>query len=143
MWNMVNNNNKKPVLILSIILPVIVLFLCRFFYPIYLNLYKIQYTLGGSFLLIFVSPILEEIVFRGLLQDFFIKIIRSKVLALGLLNIIFSLIHAHNNQNIVYLSILFFCGIIFSIVKYNYNKLSYVIFLHAYYNILFVIFTIG
>ncbi len=107
--------------------------------------YKIGYRLSvpGSHsvlviaLILFISPTLEEIIFRGLLQDWLAKVIPNKLLMILILNIAFAILHYRINTNLTYLLDVFICGVIFSRVKIRFNNLYYPIGLHIYYNMVF------
>ena len=131
-------NRKNIFLILSIFIPPLVLIILRMYFASYLSIFYVNLTVSSIIILIVVSPILEELVFRLFLQDVFLSKINNKLIALFLVNLLFVLVHYKKPINIVYLLALFICGMILSIIKQNY-KLSYAIYLHSYYNILFII----
>lgn len=98
-------------------------------------------TLYECALLIFIMPILEESVFRGLLQDFLQQYLPKKWALIIAVNIFFVAVHFHLNNNPYYLGGVAVSGIIFSYVKLVTHKLSRAIFMHSYYNITYIIFT--
>lgn len=135
---------KRFFLVSVIFVPIIILTIAKlFFNNFFTTSFYIQYSYLNIILIILISPILEEIVFRGLLQDLFLKYIHNKVIAFIILNIIFTFMHYKfglNTINLIYFIFLFICGMIFSVTKNIFYKLSYVIYLHCYYNIIFLLF---
>ncbi|MBY0378868.1 MAG: CPBP family intramembrane metalloprotease [Burkholderiales bacterium] len=126
--------------ILSIVLlPIAVLFLGDCFFGDYSKQFQSYYTNTQILLLVIISPIFEEIVFRGLIQDFLVKKIKCKYLAFTSVNLLFVLLHIHKNMGIIYLMFVFICGMIFSVVKYKSSRVLYPIVLHSYYNLLFIL----
>lgn len=94
----------------------------------------------GSPLLLFLSPILEEIVFRGLIQDYIFEKISNKTLVVIITNLLFIAFHYHINSNFLYLLTVFICGVIFSLFKIRFSKLYYPICCHLYYNLCFYLY---
>lgn len=133
---------KYPILILSVLLPLLILLLVRLSNLSYLHSYANVYSSFDIILLLIISPVVEEIVFRGLVQDSLLRYIKHEGLVFILVNILFVLIHIIKNNGIVYLLFLFICGNVFSIIKHLFGKLTYSILLHAYYNGLFVVFSL-
>ena len=103
------------------------------------NLFTVYLNFKTILILIFISPILEEIVFRGLIQEWLQQILPSRIIAITLLNILFAALHYNVNNNLIYLLAIFFCGIIYSVAKVLYKKNIFPILLHSYYNSCFVI----
>ena len=135
---------RKLVYLPSIILlPIIILFIGKYLLVGYFYQFQFDYTYTQLLLLILVSPLLEEIVFRGLVQDFLLKKIKYKYVAFVGVNVLFVLIHIDKNTGSIYLIFLFICGIIFSVVKEKSGRLLYAILLHTYYNSLFITFTMS
>jgi len=134
-------NKKTAILILAIILPLIT------FWVIYQ--YKLQSLINYNFdhtsllILLIVSPILEELVFRGLLQDFVLKKIKNIFFSIVIVNLLFMLTHYRINHSLSYLSVVFICGIIFSVVKVYYSRIVYPILVHSYYNLSLVVIVLG
>ncbi len=90
-------------------------------------------------LMTIVAPILEEIIFRGLLQEWLQQLLHSNISAIILVNLLFMLLHYTTKNQIVYLLAIFFCGIIYSVVKIKQKSIIFPILLHAYYNLSFII----
>lgn len=112
-----------------------------------LNIYQtfginhiVQLGLQQILLLLIISPLLEEIVFRGLIQEYLATKINSKFYVIIIVNVLFSGLHYHINHNPWYLFCIAICGIIFSIIKLITNSLSLVIMIHSYYNLSFLAF---
>lgn len=135
------NTLSKHLLVYSITLPIIILCIGRIILPDWFDLFYQRYTIANLIFIIIISPVLEETVFRGLLQDLFLKYLTNKYLAIFLLNLLFCTSHIYKNSDIIYLLFILICGIIFSMVKYKHGWLYYPIGLHMYYNLLFVIFS--
>jgi membrane protease YdiL (CAAX protease family) len=89
-------------------------------------------------LFLFISPILEEIVFRGLLQDLLIKKIANKFIAFSILNLGFMLAHVHVQHDVVYLLLIFICGVLYSLIKDYFLFLRYPIMVHICFNGIFL-----
>jgi len=117
----------------AVILPIGVL------YVLYkLKLPFLNYHITGNILfLLIISPILEELVFRGLLQESIYNKTKNYIFTVIMVNIAFMSLHYIVNNNIVYLLAVFICGIIFSVVKIYYKRIIYPIMLHVYYNLCF------
>lgn len=132
--------DNKKYLILFLVLPLVICGAGFFLFKNFISQFRILFSIKSLFIIILVSPILEEIAFRGLIQDLCIKkFYNHKIMAIIFVNIMFSLLHFNNNQNIIYLVLVFLSGMIFSYSKLMFNKLSVPILLHAYYNIIFII----
>ncbi len=125
--------------LICIFIPIIS-WLIYFYSKLYINFSFITPKPISLTLVLLISPIIEEIIFRGILLDFLIKKINNNIIIYAILNIFFVSLHYHNNSNLLYLFLLFCCGIIFTIVKLKYNKIIYPIFLHIYYNTFFILF---
>jgi len=117
----------------SVLLPIVALFLL---YKLKLPFLNYQIT-GNILFLITISPILEELVFRGLLQEAIYNKTKNYIFTVILVNIAFMSLHYPVNNNIVYLFAVFICGIIFSVVKIYHKRIIYPIILHMYYNLCF------
>jgi len=122
----------------SLLLPIIVGVIAVVFYPNYLSHFTLPHTLFPLILFLIISPVLEEVVFRGLFQDFLLSWLNNKFIAIGLLNIGFAVFHYNINHDPTYMFLVFCCGIILSVQKLKYGKLIYPIFFHAYYNLSFM-----
>jgi membrane protease YdiL (CAAX protease family) len=117
-----------------ILLPIVALYLHYILHLPFLN-----YSLTTNLLiLLIVSPILEELTFRGLLQDLILNKTKNIILTVILVNIAFVLLHCNVNNSVVYLFPIFICGIIFSVSKIYHKRLIYPILLHVYYNLCFI-----
>ncbi|AUR52487.1 JDVT-CTERM system glutamic-type intramembrane protease [Aquella oligotrophica] len=121
-----------------ILSPLILLFLISY---VKLALPIVNSDLTSIIKLLVIAPILEEVVFRGLLQDFIKKITVSKLTCYFIVNIIFALLHYKNSYDILYLSGVFISGLIFSTIKDYYKKISVAIICHAYFNLIYLIIT--
>jgi membrane protease YdiL (CAAX protease family) len=66
-------NRKNIFLILSIFVPPLVLIILRMYFASYLSIFYVNLTVSSIIILIVVSPILEELVFRLFLQDVFLS----------------------------------------------------------------------
>jgi len=120
-----------------LILPVIIFIAMKLLFSE--NLFSVDLNFRTIFILIFISPMLEEIVFRGLLQEWLPQILPNKIISIILLNILFAALHYNVNNQFIYLLAIFFCGIIYSAVKILYKKNIFPILLHSYYNACFII----
>ena len=130
-------NGKYIFACFVILLPIGVFCLLQKFYLPFLN-----YNLTpGLLILLIVSPILEELTFRGLLQDLVLSKTKNYIFTILIVNIAFMLLHFNVNKNIVYLLLVFTCGIIFSVSKIYYERISLHILLHMYYNLCFIVYT--
>ena len=90
-------------------------------------------------ILVFISPILEEVIFRGLLQEWLQSLLNQTIPTIILVNTLFTILHYNVNKNFIYLITIFFCGIIFSVVKILHKRVVFTIMLHSYYNVCFII----
>lgn len=85
-----------------------------------------------------IYPVLEEIVFRGLIQGWISARVSHSSHGVSLSNvitsIIFTAVHFFNNPSLLTL-LIFFPSIIFGCAKERYNKLTPPIILHSLYNI--------
>ena len=129
---------KYKLLVIFICLPFGVWIPAYCWFNRYIHLFLFPQTISALLIMLFLSPVLEEIVFRGLLQDVLLKHARRRWPSLLLLNILFVLLHYHINANVVYLLLVFSSGVIFSYTKLRYTKLVYPISLHIYYNFIYV-----
>lgn len=91
-------------------------------------------------ILLIVSPILEELTFRGLLQNLILRYSNSYVFTIILVNFAFVALHYSVNRHILYMLAIFICGIIFSVIKVYYKKIVFPIIVHVYYNLCFIVF---
>jgi len=92
-------------------------------------------------LIILVYPILEEIVFRGLLQEFLAKRIRYQYRLLTMANVVTSLsfVLAHLIYNDwIWALLIFFPSLVFGYMKERHQSLISPIILHSFYNAGFV-----
>ncbi len=126
-------------LLLFILLPWLAWLFAHIFLNNFIQQFTIPNTISKLVLLLLVSPILEEIVFRGLIQDLCFKYIKHYLPSLLLVNILFVILHWHINANILYLVLVFISGSIFSVSKIIYANIYYPIFFHIYYNLVFVV----
>ena len=96
------------------------------------------------FLIVLLYPLIEEIVFRGLIQSYLqVKIRQSSVRVISHANIntsiLFVTLHIFY-QPMIWALIVFIPSIVFGYFKEKYNSLLPSIFLHSYYNAGFIIF---
>lgn len=95
-------------------------------------------------LFVLLYPLIEEIVFRGLLQSYLqVKIKQSPVRVISYANIFTSILFVTLHifyQPIIWALIVFIPSIVFGYFKEKYNSLLPSIFLHSYYNAGFIIF---
>ncbi len=78
-----------------------------------------------------VSPIAEEMFFRGMLQNYFLKLFRRPIPAILMTSFAFMLVHIPMYQN---LPALFTLGVVLGWSYYRYQRLSAPIFVHAIFN---------
>lgn len=130
---------RHSFLVLAIVLPVLAYFLGNALIPEYLAHFNLVSGVWAVVLLLIVSPILEEVVFRGFLQDYLLSKIDNKFIVVLLVNFVFVALHYHINHETIFLILIFGCGVIWSVIKLKYHKLIYPIFLHAYYNLSFLL----
>jgi membrane protease YdiL (CAAX protease family) len=89
-------------------------------------------------LLLVVAPCLEELAFRGLLQDLCLKLTPAP-LAYLLVNVIFSALHYHINSQWWFLASVFIAGFSLSLLRSYTKTIIWSIVFHAYYNSCLVI----
>jgi len=126
-----------------ILLPPLVLLFAKIYFAHYLYNFAVDYTTLQLLIILVISPVVEESVFRGLLHDLLFKYSAHVGINFILINVVFVLLHVHKHLGAIYLLFIFVCGMILSMVKYISNRLIYTIFLHIYYNLIFIIFTVG
>ncbi len=118
----------------ALLLPIVTLYLLHISHLPFLN-----YSLTTNIIILLaISPVLEELTFRGLLQDLVLNKTKNTVLTVIFVNIAFGFLHLNVNKSIVYLFSVFICGIIFSVSKIYYKRIVYPILLHVYYNLCFI-----
>jgi len=87
-----------------------------------------------------VSPVLEELVFRGALQGALLQTAWGKKayggisVANGLTSVVFVVVHLFN-QSLVWAVLVFLPSLIFGAVRERYQSTRYSILLHSYYNL--------
>ena len=102
--------------------------------------YYVHFTAIELILMLLLSPIVEEYVFRGALYELLQKFSCNIVVTILLINILFTLLHVSNvNYNILYLLGVFICGVIFTLTRILYKSVFYSILVHAYYNLMYVV----
>lgn len=106
------------------------------------NVFK---SLNVLLLSILLYPIVEEIVFRGMVQDYLTRQITNKstYFGLGLANIITSCLFALShlfNQDPQWALLTFFPSLIFGYFKDRHNNLYSCTILHIFYNLGFFVF---
>ena len=130
---------KNNILMFFILLPFCIWLPAYFFFKMYIPNFATPHGVSGYFILLLLSPLLEEIVFRGLLQDILLRWFRQQLLGVLILNLAFAGLHYRINASLLYLFPVFICGLIFSIVKIRFASLVYPILFHIYYNAFFVV----
>jgi membrane protease YdiL (CAAX protease family) len=133
---LLNISGKNLFTCFAVLLPISVF--CTL-YGLNLSFLKNSLTYNILFLL-FISPILEELTFRGLLQDLVQNRTKNYIFTILFINSAFMLLHYKINNSILYLFAVFFCGIIFSVIKIYYKNIIYPIVMHVYYNLCFIIY---
>lgn len=128
----------------SIILPLIVWVLYVVISQKSPNLYYIKEKQFQLLMFVFVYPIVEEVIFRGLIQDYLNrKFNHKKNLSISYANIetsiLFVLFHLIY-QSAVWSLMVFIPSVIFGYFKDKYGKLQLPIFLHCFYNAGFLLF---
>ncbi len=129
---------QKYLLPISVIILPIIAWLIYFYLKLYTYLNFNNQKSSTIFFVLIISPIFEEIIFRGILLDLLAKILNNNILIYFIINIIFTYFHYYNNNKLFYLFLIFLCGTIFTVIKIKYNKIIYPIFLHIYYNAFFI-----
>jgi len=92
-------------------------------------------------LLVFIYPFLEEIVFRGLLQEWLAKRFQQRLGVLSLANVLTSVVFAALHlvhQSPMWALGIFFPSLVFGFSKERYQSLWAPIILHSWYNLGFV-----
>lgn len=130
---------KHLFFLISLILPIIFWSIAFLFFQKLIPNFSIPHSLLSLLLIIFISPVLEEIVFRGLIQDLCVKYLKNIWLTVLIVNLFFMLVHIHINNAPIYLVIIFISGVIFSLNKLIYQKIFPPIMLHFFYNLTFII----
>ncbi len=129
---------RDPVWLFAIIIgPVFWLFYSQVVQPVQFD--SNTYPLSELILVILVYPVLEEIVFRGLIQtelisrSLFQKQLFTISLANWLTSLLFSLFHLINHEP-VWAALVFFPSILFGYLRDRYDATSPSVVLHIYYN---------
>ena len=81
------------------------------------------------FIISFLTPIIEEIIFRGFFYDS-VKYVSNDIIAIILTSIVFGIFHS-DFQQILYA---FIVGIVFGYIRYKFNSVNYTILMHAIMN---------
>lgn len=132
MENIIKLVRLNKYFILSLILPLILIPFKYMFLPYYFS-YK-QITI-----LLFISPFMEEVLFRKFLQQYLKHKFNNLVYAILCTNFIFVLMHLKNTFNIVILISIFISGIIFSLVYCEKKNIIYPIFIHFWFNLFYLL----
>lgn len=111
-----------------------------YFFILYFHLPVFFVVNSSWFMLLMLSPVLEEIVFRGLIQDYLLSKTSNVTVSIIVVNLLFMVFHCHINPNYIYLLAIFGCGIMFSILKFKLLRLRYPILYHVYYNLCFYLY---
>lgn len=128
--------NKVMFTYLVMFLPVIAFPAIHYFHSS-----SFHFTLTTNILvLLFLAPCLEELTFRGLAQELILYKTKNYIFTILIVNLAFVALHYNVNKNIIYLSVVFICGIIFSTTKILYERVRYPIMLHMYYNGCFILY---
>ena len=108
-----------------------------------------------------LAPLSEELTFRGLIQEYLsakfncqappkqitatawpLKMVASNYVGISitfiLVNILFTSLHHAINANYWYLSGVFACGMLFSLIKHVTTTIYWPILIHSYYNLVFL-----
>ena len=139
MTNQHNFVNKYKLLFVFIFLPLLIWLPALFFFKSYVSQFMLPQGSRQLLIMLLISPILEEMVFRGLFQDLFLHYIGKPIFSILLLNIAFAIIHQRINPNLIYIFFVFASGMVFSYSKLCYKKLVFPIGLHIYYNFVYIV----
>lgn len=131
--------NSRKVILILLLAPILGCLVIRMFNYDYLERFHMDYSLHTIAFIIFIAPVLEEIVFRGLFQEILLKALKRKSITFVLVNILFTILHYHIRSEYAYLLLIFVAGLIYSIVRYQYG-LKKAIYLHIYYNMIYLVF---
>lgn len=118
--------------ILSLILPLVLMPLKYMFSPYDFSSQQIM-------ILLFISPIIEEVLFRKFLQDYLKHKLQNLPYGVLLTNFIFMLAHLKNTSNIIILIGIFISGMIFSLVYDEKERIIYPIFIHFWFNLFYLL----
>jgi len=105
---------------------------------------KLSFTSFNFYVLTLIgAPIIEEILFRGILQKYLIGILKKKspLIAIALTSIAFSLIH-WESQLLKYPVQLLLVGFLYGYIYYKTNKIIIPMMAHACWNLMIVLFTL-
>ena len=130
---------KYSTLIFFFILPLLIWITGFLFFTNLIQQFTIPNTYSKIIMLLIVSPILEETVFRGLIQDYIVSKVKSKWITVVIVSLLFAAFHYRINPNFLYLTLVFASGVVFSWTKLLYVKLLFPISLHSYYNVLYIL----
>lgn len=123
---------------IAIIIPIIILFIAS---PYIVNT---KYTIIHILQLILIYPILEELVFRGLVQEILLQVPRLSVQYFGIsfanifTSLVFSLLHLQY-KNMIFIPGIFISSLVFGFFFEKYKSVLPAIILHMSYNLLYVI----
>lgn len=131
--------NSRKVILLILLAPILGCLVVRMLNSEYLERFHMDYSFHAIAFIIFIAPVLEELVFRGLFQEILLKILKRKAIAFVAVNILFTVLHYHIRSEYEYLLVVFISGLIYSIVRDRYG-LKNAIYLHIYYNIIYLVF---
>lgn len=121
-------------LIIAIVFPLILIPLKYF---LYFNLYYIEYK--QIIILLFVSPIIEELLFRKYLQEYLFYKLNNLSYVIVITNFLFMILHIRNTLNILFLFGIFISGVIFSLVYYEKKLVIYPILIHFWFNLFYLL----
>jgi membrane protease YdiL (CAAX protease family) len=94
-------------------------------------------TIRQLIIILILSPIIEEIIFREVIYYYFYRL--SPKYSLLITNTIFMLIHLKNTTNIIILFGIFVSGLIFNLVYIEKKSIFYPIAIHFWFNLYYVI----
>ena len=96
--------------------------------------------LSHTISVIVCSPIIEEILFRGILQKYLTGIMKNKyhLISIAIVSIVFSISHCEFTKIPYY----FLCGFLYSFIYYKTQKIIIPIIVHIFWNLLSTILTL-
>ncbi len=127
---------KKHIPNIIIFLSVFIFFIFAFFYYGSTNIF-----IYNILLYLFAAPLLEEVIFRGFIQNKLKHIVKSyflKYISLSniITSIIFMLCHFIINLDIILSLLIFIPSIYLGFLYDYYNKISIPVFFHSFFNII-------
>jgi len=91
------------------------------------------------FLTLICFPVIEEVLYRGILQKYLLKLMNMKysLIPIILVSLAFSIMHWQFSKIIVY----FLCGLLYGYIYYKSKKIIFPIIVHSFWNLLSVLFS--